>query len=117
MKNLGQLMKQAQQMQAKMAELQEKLGGAEITGAAGGGMVSVTTTGKGEVRRVKIDPSLLDPKEVEVLEDLIAAACNDARMKQIWRPNHSNAVCVKSLSFLTQMSSRYRGHQRRIEPS
>ena len=81
MKNLGQLMKQAQQMQAKMAELQEKLGSAEITGAAGGGMVSVTTTGKGEVRRVKIDPSLLDPKEVEVLEDLIVAACNDARVK------------------------------------
>ncbi len=81
MKNLGQLMKQAQQMQSKMAELQEKLGAAEIAGAAGGGMVTVTVSGKGEMRRIKIDPGLLDPKEVEVLEDLIIAACNDARIK------------------------------------
>lgn len=81
MKNLGQMMKQAQKLQAKMGELQEQLASAELTGASGGGMVQVTMSGKGEVRRVKIDPSLLDPAEAEVLEDLIVAACNDAKAK------------------------------------
>jgi hypothetical protein len=81
MKNLGQMMKQAQKLQAKMGELQEQLAGAELTGTSGGGMVQVTMTGKGDVRRVKIDPSLLDPAEVEVLEDLLVAACNDTKAK------------------------------------
>ena len=81
MKNLGQMMKQAQEMQAKMAELQDKLAGAEMTGAAGGGMVQVTMNGKGELRAVKIDPSLLTPADAEVLEDLIVAAANDAKAK------------------------------------
>jgi hypothetical protein len=81
MKNLGALMKQAQQMQSKMAEMQEKLGSLEVQGRAGGGMVEVTTTAKGDVRRVKIDPSLLVPADVEVLEDLIVAAMADAKGK------------------------------------
>ncbi|SMF07609.1 hypothetical protein SAMN06265365_102238 [Tistlia consotensis] len=81
MKNLGQLMKQAQQMQSKMAELQEKLAEQELEGQAGGGMVRVTVNGKNEVKAVKIDPSLVDPNDVEVLEDLILAAFNDARAK------------------------------------
>jgi DNA-binding YbaB/EbfC family protein len=81
MKNLGQMMKQAQQMQAKMAELQDKLAGSEMTGAAGGGMVQVTMNGKGELRAVKIDPSLLTPADAEVLEDLVVAAANDAKAK------------------------------------
>ena len=81
MKNLGQMMKQAQQMQAKMAELQEKLAEAEVTGASGGGMIEVTMNGKGEMRRIKIDPALVDPADVEVLEDLIVAAANDAKSK------------------------------------
>jgi DNA-binding YbaB/EbfC family protein len=81
MKNLGQMMKQAQQMQAKMAELQDKLAESEMTGAAGGGMVQVTMNGKGELRAVKIDPSLLTPADAEVLEDLIVAAANDAKTK------------------------------------
>ena len=81
MKNLGQMMKQAQEMQAKMAEMQHKLAEAEMTGAAGGGMVQVTMSGKGELRGVKIDPSLASPDEVEVLEDLIMAAANDAKAK------------------------------------
>lgn len=81
MKNLGQLMKQAQQVQAKMAEMQEKLAAMEVEGAAGGGLVRATVTGKGELKRLKIEPSLVDPKEVEVLEDLIVAAINDARGK------------------------------------
>lgn len=81
MKNLGQLMKQAQQMQSKMAELQEKLAEQEIEGQAGGGMVRITVNGKNEVKAVKIDPSLIDPNDAEVLEDLILAAFNDARAK------------------------------------
>ncbi|MBM3542512.1 MAG: YbaB/EbfC family nucleoid-associated protein [Alphaproteobacteria bacterium] len=79
MKNFGQMMKQAQQLQAKMAEMQEELGALEVTGGAGGGMVAVTLNGKGEARRVKIDPSLMG--EVEVLEDLLVAAFNDAKGK------------------------------------
>ena len=81
MKNLGQMLKQAQQMQARMAELQAQLDQLEVTGDSGGGMVTVTLSGKGEVRQVKIDPNLLDPEEVEVLEDLILAAFNDAKAK------------------------------------
>ncbi len=81
MKNLGQMLKQAQAMQARMAELQSQLEQVEMTGGAGGGMVSVTVNGKGEARQVKIDPTLLDPDETEVLEDLIVAAFNDAKAK------------------------------------
>ncbi len=81
MKNLGALMKQAQQMQSKMAEMQEKLAGLEVGGRSGGGLVEVLATGKGDVKRVKIDPSLLVPAEVEVLEDLIVAALADAKAK------------------------------------
>jgi DNA-binding YbaB/EbfC family protein len=81
MKNIGQIMKQAQQMQAKMAEMQEKLAELELTGAAGGGMVQVTMTGKHELRAVKIDPSLANADDVEVLEDLIVAAVNDTKFK------------------------------------
>jgi len=81
MKNLGQLMKQAQEMQAKVQEMQELLSGIEVSGKSGGGMVEVVLTGKGEARKVAIDKALLDPAEVEVLEDLLVAAINDARAK------------------------------------
>ena len=81
MENIGQIMKQAQQMQTKMAELQEQLAGLEVSGSAGGGMVQVTMSGKGELRGVKIDPSLANPDDIEVLEDLIMAAANDAKSK------------------------------------
>jgi DNA-binding YbaB/EbfC family protein len=81
MKNLGQLMKQAQEMQAKMAEMQETLGDIEVSGSAGGDMVEVRLNGKSEMRGVRIDPSLAGPDEVEVLEDLIVAAYNDAKSK------------------------------------
>ena len=81
MKNLGNMMKQAQQMQEKMQEMQERLADHEVSGAAGGGMVTVTMNGKGETRRVKIDPSLVAPEDVGVLEDLIVAASNDAKQK------------------------------------
>ena len=94
MKNLGNLMKQAQQMQAKMADMQAKLGDIEVEGAAGGGMVKVTVTGKGEARRLKIDPSLIVPDDAEMLEDLIVAAFNDARAK-------SEAMTQSEMSKLT----------------
>ena len=81
MKNLGNLMKQAQEMQAKMQEMQERLASVEMSGASGAGMVTVTLNGKGEMRGVKIDPSLLKPEEAEILEDLIVAAAQDAKAK------------------------------------
>ena len=81
MKNFGQLMKQAQAMQEKMAEVQARLETVEMTGAAGGGTVQLTLNGKGDVKKVRIDKALLDPDEVEVLEDLIVAAFNDAKAK------------------------------------
>ena len=61
MKNIGQLMKQAQEMQAKMAEMQAQLEAVEMTGAAGGGMVQLTLNGKGDLKKIKIDKALLDP--------------------------------------------------------
>jgi len=74
---LGNLMKQAQQMQANMQKAQEEIANMEITGKAGGGMVEVVMTGRHDVRRVTIDPSLME-EDKEMLEDLIAAAVNDA---------------------------------------
>jgi DNA-binding YbaB/EbfC family protein len=75
--NLGQLMRQAQQLQANMQKAQEQLGSLEVTGESGGGMVKVTMNGRHEVRRVQIDPSVAGDDR-ELLEDLVAAACNDA---------------------------------------
>jgi DNA-binding YbaB/EbfC family protein len=81
MKNLAQMLKQAQDMQAKMAEMQGSLGAMEVAGQAGGGMVSVLVTGKGELRKISIDPKLAQPDEIGVLEDLIVAAFRDAKTK------------------------------------
>ncbi len=81
MKNLAGLMKQASQMQQKMAEMQAKLEAAEVEGVSGAGLVSVVLSGKGLMKRIKIDPKLVDPAEAEMLEDLVLAACNDARTK------------------------------------
>ncbi len=81
MKNLSQMMKQAQEMQAKMAEIQARLDEAEITGAAGAGLITVTLSGKGTVRRIHIDPTVVDADDVAVLEDLVTAAFNDAKIK------------------------------------
>ena len=79
MKNLGQLMRQAQEMQDKMAAMQESLGQIEIEGVAGAGLVKLTLNGKGEMRQLRIDPTLANPDEAEILEDLIVAAHNDAK--------------------------------------
>ncbi|AZL84424.1 MULTISPECIES: YbaB/EbfC family nucleoid-associated protein [Aliivibrio] len=75
---MGNLMKQAQQMQDRMQKMQEEIGNMEITGESGAGLVKVTITGSHSVRRVEIDPSLMEEDEKEMLEDLIAAAFNDA---------------------------------------
>jgi DNA-binding YbaB/EbfC family protein len=81
MKNLAGLMKQAQQMQSKMQEMQARLESIEVEGTAGAGLVAVTLNGKGDLRRVKIDPKLADPSDLEMLEDLIVAAHRDAKTK------------------------------------
>ena len=81
--NLQQLMQLSQQMQARMAEMQEQLENETVTAQAGGGIVEVTTNGKGQVQKVKIDPDVVDPGDVEMLEDLIAAAASEAFRRAI----------------------------------
>ena len=81
MKNLGNIMKQVQDMQTRMSEMQEKLAEVEIAGSSGAGMVQATLNGKSQLKRLKIDPALIKADEAEVLEDLIVAAVNDARAK------------------------------------
>ena len=77
MKGLGDLMKQAQQVQERMQEMQEEMAKLEVTGESGAGMVSVVMNGRHEVRRVQVDDSLLT-EDKSMIEDLLAAACNDA---------------------------------------
>ena len=81
MKNIMGLMGQVKEMQEKMAQMQEGLAALEVTGEAGGGLVKVTLTGKGEMRGLDIDASLIKPDEAEIIEDLVIAAHNDAKAK------------------------------------
>ena len=81
MTNIQQLMQMGQQLQARISELQESLEKQTVTTSSGGGMVEVTVTGKGEVTRIKIDPACVDPRDVEMLEDLVQAAVNQAQTK------------------------------------
>jgi DNA-binding YbaB/EbfC family protein len=81
MTDLSQLMQMGQQLQARMTKLQESLDQQMVTTSSGGGMVEVTADGKGEVKKVKIDPACVDPGDVEMLEDLILAAVNQAQAK------------------------------------
>ena len=81
MKNLGDLMKQAQALQSRFQEAQERVSAIEAEGQSGGGMVRVTINGKGMAKSVHIDPTLIDPKDAGMLEDLLVAAMNDARAK------------------------------------
>jgi DNA-binding YbaB/EbfC family protein len=76
--NLQKLMKQAQQAQAQMAAMQAELANEVVEASAGGGMVKVTMTGDQQLREVKIDPAAVDPEEVELLEDMVLAAVNEA---------------------------------------
>jgi DNA-binding YbaB/EbfC family protein len=79
--NIQQLMKKAQEMQAKVQKAQQELEEKEFNGEAGGGMVKVTINGKGDMKQIQIDPSLLDPEEKDMLEDLIIVAYNEAKKK------------------------------------
>ena len=78
---MGNLMKQAQQMQQKMMKLQEEIAQKTLEASVGGGMVTVTVNGKSEVLRIKIEPQVVDPNDVEMLEDLIVAGVNEALRK------------------------------------
>ena len=79
--NIAKMMKQAQDLQRKMEEAQQQLEATEVEGSSGAGMVTLSLTGKHELRRISVDPSLLVADEVEMLEDLIIAAYNDAQVK------------------------------------
>lgn len=81
MKGLGDLMKKAQQMKAEMDHLQEELASKEVEAASGGGMITVRATGAQEVVGIDIDPSVIDPEEKEMLQDLVQAAVNEALRK------------------------------------
>ena len=76
--NMQQLMRQAQKLQDQMTKLQEELDAKEYTAQAGGGMINVTVTGKNEIKSLEIKPECVDPDDVEMLQDMILAACNEA---------------------------------------
>jgi DNA-binding YbaB/EbfC family protein len=77
--NQQQIMRQVQQMQAAMAQAQAEIAATEVSGSAGGGMVTATVTGTGDLKAIKIDPAAVDPEDVEMLEDLVVAAVAEAR--------------------------------------
>lgn len=79
--NLHKMMKQAQDMQTKLSQLQDKIALEEMDGASGNGLVKVVVNGKGEMRKLSIDKSLIDPNEREMLEDLVIVAFNDAKAR------------------------------------
>jgi nucleoid-associated protein EbfC len=81
MRDIMKILQQAQEMQGRMAKMQEELQAMTLTGTAGGGMVSVEVNGQGLVKRVKIDPSVINPSDTEMLEDLVAVAAADAQRK------------------------------------
>jgi DNA-binding YbaB/EbfC family protein len=78
MPNMGNILKQAQQFQSKMAKLQEELGEKTVEATSGGGMVTVVANGKQEIVSIRIEPEVVDPEDVDMLQDLIQAAVNDA---------------------------------------
>ncbi|KQQ27041.1 nucleoid-associated protein [Methylobacterium sp. Leaf123] len=97
MRDLMGIMKQAQAMQEKMASVQTELEAVEVSGASGGGAVTVRMTAKGQVLGISIDPSLMVADEREILEDLIVAACNDARGKAEATAQEKMAELTKGL--------------------
>jgi len=80
-KGMGAMMKQAQKLQAKLARVQEELGAKEVEATSGGGMVTVRASGHQDILSIKIDPEVVDPEDVEMLEDLVLAAVQQARQK------------------------------------
>jgi hypothetical protein len=81
MTNLQQLLQMGQQVQARLSQLQTELGNRTVTSSSGGGMVTVTADGKGQVRSIKIDRAAVDPEDVEMLEDLVLAAVSEAQQR------------------------------------
>lgn len=94
MKDIMGMMSKVREMQERMGQVQQELDELECEGQSGGGLVKVCVSGKGEMRKVAIDPSLMKPDEVEILEDLIVAATQDARSK-------SEAIAQEKLSAVT----------------
>ncbi len=94
MKNLGGLMKQAQKLQTKMAEMQEELGRRTVSAQAGGGMVEATVNGRQELVSLRIDPEVANPDDLDMLQDLILAAINEAL-------NRSREMVAQEMSKLT----------------
>ena len=94
MKNLSQIMKQAQKLQSKMAEMQEELGNRTVSAQAGGGMVEAVVNGRQELVSLRIDPEVVSPDDVEMLQDLILAAINEAL-------NRSRDMMAQEMSKLT----------------
>lgn len=98
MKNMNQILKQAQQMQQRMQEMQQKSEEMTQEGTAGGGMVTSTVNGKGQLLKVKIDPSIANKDDVEMLEDLIIASFNDAKSKIDERMNQEMSSITGGLN-------------------
>jgi hypothetical protein len=103
--NMNQLMKQAQQFQSKMSKLQEELEKETVEASAGGGMVNVVVSGKQEVLSISIDPEVIDPEDVEMLQDLILAAVNDglARSREMVNQRMSELTGGMNIPGLTGM--------------
>ncbi len=96
--NMGQLMKQAQQFQSKIAKLQDELGDKTVEGSSGGGMVAVIANGKQEILSISIDPEVINPDDVEMLQDLIIAAANDALSRAKSMMNEEMGELTKGLN-------------------
>ena len=96
--NMGNLMKQAQQFQSKMAKLQEELGEKSVEASSGGGMVTVVANGKQEVLSIRIDPEVIDPDDADMLQDLIQAAVNDALSRAKNMVNEEMGKLTKGLN-------------------
>lgn len=95
---MGQLMKQAQQFQTKMAKLQEELGEKTVEASSGGGMVTVVVNGKQEIVSIQIDPEVIDPDDAEMLQDLIMAAVNDGLSRAKNMVNEEMGKLTKGLN-------------------
>ncbi len=81
MENLDQLIQMGRELQSRMSEMESALENTEVTASAGGGMISATVDGKGRIKAIKVDPTVVDPSDVEMLEDLIIAAVSEAQNK------------------------------------
>lgn len=101
--DMGKMMKAAQEMQTKMAQLQEDLHGMTVTGESGAGLVRATATAKGELTGLEIDPSIFNPDEKEVVEDLILAAIKDAQMKASDRAQEEMRRLTESMGLPADM--------------